>query len=213
MPGGAYCPAMPSTLVHLALGGLIAAALLEEAFDARALGVVLAATAVPDLDTFVGIALPGTHRAALHTVLVPAIAAVAVAYDLRREDSWLRARGDRAVRVAWVAVAAYALAGIGPDLFFNGVNVLYPIHDQFYEVNGKVLVSNQRGLVQTLWEGEASTRGTTNTTHYSTGVDPVRGTEPENVERVFPVARGGLQVLLLVTGTAVTGARLWLARR
>jgi len=204
---------VPSTLVHLALGALIAAALLEDAFDARALGVVLLATAVPDLDTFVGFAVPGAHRAALHTLLVPALAAGAIAYDLRREDSWLRARGGRAVRIAWVSVVAFTFAGIGPDLFFNGVNLLYPLHDRFYEVNGRVLVSNQQGLVQTLWEGEKSTQGTTGNTHYPTGVDPVQGEDPENVERVFPIATSGLQVLLLTTGAAVTSARLWLNRR
>jgi hypothetical protein len=204
---------MPSTLVHLALGALIAAALLEDAFGPRTLGVVLAATAVPDLDTFVGIALPGTHRAALHTVLIPVLAAGAIAYDCRREESWLRARGPAAVRVAWVAVLAYAVAGIGPDLFFNGVNVFYPLHDQFYALDGEVLYSDQRGFVQTLWESQESTGGTTTDTHYATGVDPVRGEDPGDAERVFPVARGGLQVLLVCAGTAVTGARLWLNRR
>lgn len=204
---------MPSTLVHLAIGALIAAALLEDAFGPRALGVVLLAVAVPDLDTFVGIALPGTHRAALHTLVVPALAAGVIAYDLRREDSRLRARGAGAVRVAWVAVLAYVFAGIGPDLFFNGVNILYPLHDRFYTVNGEVMYSDQRGLVQTLWEAGESTGGTTENTHYYTGVDPVRGEDPGNVERVFPIASSGLHVLLLSTATVVTGARLWLDRR
>jgi hypothetical protein len=204
---------MPSTLVHLALGSLIAAALLEDAFGPRALGVVLLVTAVPDLDAFVGIAFPGTHRAALHTLLIPVLLGVAIAYDCRREESWLRARGPGAIRVAWVAVIAYVIAGIGPDLFFNGVNVLYPLHDRFYAVNGEVLYSDQRGFVQTLWEGQESTGGTTDDTHYATGVDPTRGNDPENVERVFPIARSGLQVLLICAGTAITGARLWLDRR
>ena len=204
---------MPSTLVHLALGALIAAALLEDAFGPRALAVVLAAVAVPDLDTFVGIALPGTHRAALHTILVPLLAAGAIAYDLRRENSWLRARGGRTVRIAWVAVLAYVVAGIGPDLFFNGVNVFYPLHDRFYELNGRVLVSNQRGLVQTFWEAAESTGGTTENTHYRTGADVSRGEDPANAERVFPIATSGLQMLLLLAATVVTGVRLWLDRR
>jgi len=204
---------VPSTLVHLALGALIAAALLEDAFGPRALGIVLVAVAIPDLDTFVGVALPGTHRAALHTLLVPILAGGAIAYDLRREESWLRCRGAGAIRTACVAVFAYAVAGIGPDLFFNGVNVLYPVHDQFYTVNGKVLLSDQRGFVQTLWETEKSTGGTTENTHYYTGVDATRGEDPENVERVFPLASSGLQVLLIGAATVVTGTRLWLTRR
>jgi hypothetical protein len=204
---------MPSTLVHLALGALIAAALLEEFFDARSLAVVLLVTVVPDLDTFVGLAVPGTHRAAFHTLLVPLLAALAIGYDLRREESRLRARGGGAIRLAWVSVVAYVFAGIAPDLFVNGANLLYPLHDQFYALNGRVLVSDQRGFVQTLWEAEESRRGTTRTEHYGTGIDPVRGKEPKDVERVFPIARGGLQVLLLLTATAVTGTRLWLSRR
>jgi hypothetical protein len=204
---------MPSTLVHVAIGALIAAALLEDAFGPRALGIVLLAVAIPDLDTFVGVAFPGTHRAALHTLLVPLLAAGAIAYDLRRENSWLRARGAGAVRVAWVAVLAYVVAGIGPDLFFNGVNILYPLHDRFYELNGRVFVSNQRGLVQTFWEATESTGGTTGNTHYRTGVDVARGEDPANAERVFPIATSGLQMLLILAATAVTGARLWLDRR
>jgi hypothetical protein len=204
---------MPSTLVHVAIGALIAAALLEDAFGPRALGIVLPAVAIPDLDTFVGVAFPGTHRAALHTLLVPLLAAGAIAYDLRRENSWLRARGAGAVRVAWVAVLAYVVAGIGPDLFFNGVNILYPLHDRFYELNGRVFVSNQRGLVQTFWEATESTGGTTGNTHYRTGVDVARGEDPANAERVFPIATSGLQMLLILAATAVTGARLWLDRR
>jgi len=204
---------MPSTLVHVAIGALIAAALLEDAFGPRALGIVLLAVAIPDLDTFVGIAFPGTHRAALHTLLVPLLAAGAIAYDLRRENSWLRARGAGTVRVAWVAVLAYVVAGIGPDLFFNGVNILYPLHDRFYELNGRVLVSNQRGLVQTFWEAAESTGGTTENTHYRTGADVSRGEDPANAERVFPIATSGLQMLLLLAATVVTGVRLWLDRR
>jgi hypothetical protein len=206
---------MPSTLVHLALGALIAAALLEDFFDARSLAVVLLVTIIPDLDTFVGLAFPGAHRAALHTLLVPFLGAAAIAYDLRREESWLRSRGARAIRLAWVSVVVYVFAGIGPDLFLNGVNLLYPLHDQFYALNGKVLVSDQRGFVQTLWEAEESRRGTTGTKRYRTGVnpDPGAGNEPKNVERIFPVASSGLHVLLLVASTVVTGTRLWLSRR
>lgn len=204
---------MPSTLVHIAIGALIAAALLEEAFDARTLGVVLAASALPDLDTFLDLSFPGTHRAALHTIVLVVLAGILLAYDLEREESWLRARGRSAPRVAWVSVLAFALAGIGPDLFTNGVNLFYPLHDQFYALQGNVFLSNQRGFVQTLWELEESARGTTETRHYSTGVNPNRGTEPADVERIFPIAQSGLQVLLLLSATIVTAGKLRLSDR
>jgi hypothetical protein len=207
---------MPSTLVHLALGALLAAALLGDEFDARSLLVVLAVVAFPDLDTFVGMVLPGTHRAILHTLLVPATAAAVVAYDTRiRDRSALRRYGDRGVRVAWVALAAYVLAGIGPDLFFNGVNVFYPITDHFVELNGELYLSSQQGIVQTLWSfdgGSSPMVGTTENVHYRTGVDVARGRDPADAERVFPLAMNGLQALLVLTAAVVTPARLWMGR-
>lgn len=216
---------MPSTVVHCAVGALLGTALLADEFDARTLAFVLAVAALPDLDTFIGIVALGTHRAALHTLLVPGIAGLAVAVETRRADSWLRSRGPRTVRLAWVAVAVYALAGIGPDLFTNGVNAFYPVHDTFYRLSGNVLYTSNRGFVQTVWETQpytgvgadadaSSVVGNTSDTHYSTGVDPTRGPEPTNVKiiRVFPIAQGGLQVLLIVAATVVTTARLALDR-
>ncbi|MFB6301148.1 MAG: metal-dependent hydrolase [Halobacteriales archaeon] len=207
---------MPSTVVHLALAGLIAAALLATEFDGRALVIVLAIVAIPDLDTLIGLVVPGTHRAALHTLLVPVVIAVLVFYDTRmRDESWLRRRwaSERAGVIVWTAIAAYVLAGIAPDLFFNGVNLFYPLHDRFYTINGDVLLSNERGLVQTLWQPAESVGGTTANTHYYTGVDTDRGADPENVERIFPIARGGLQVLLILLSMTVVTIRLWQHRR
>lgn len=50
---------MPSTLVHLALAGLIAGALLRREFDSRSLALVLVVTATPDLDSLVGLVIEG----------------------------------------------------------------------------------------------------------------------------------------------------------
>ena len=151
---------MPSTVVHLALAALLAAALLRDAYGTRALAVVLAVTVIPDLDTFLGLAFPGIHRAALHTLLIPLLAGTLIYYDTRiSERSRLRAYGTNAPRVAWVAVVAYAFAGIAPDLFMNGVNLLYPLHDRFYTVSGNLLISDQRGLVQTFWQPATSGGG------------------------------------------------------
>lgn len=202
---------MPSTLVHLALGALLAAGLLDDEYDGRALGVVLIATALPDLDTFIGIVLPGTHRALLHTLLVPLLATGVLLYltRARRPPAWL---GPRAVRIAWVAIAAYALAGIGPDLLTNGVNALYPLYDQFISLSGRIWLSDQRGLVQTIWQVGESTRGTTRTVHYATGVDTRRGPDPAGLERVFPVVDSGFQLLIVVAAVVVTASRLRVGR-
>lgn len=207
---------MPSTLVHVAIAGLLAAALLGTAFRPRTVAVVLAAAAIPDLDTFLGLYIDGGHRAVLHTLLFPVVLAAVVLWETRRSDSVIRDRwGTRGVRTAWVAVAAVAVAGIGPDLFSNGVNVLYPVHDQFIELNGEILLSTDKGFVQTFIDlsseepaGGAGV-GSTNTTHYETGVDPQQGAEPADVERVFPLVRSGMEALLVATSTGVLTTRLY----
>lgn len=203
---------MPSTVVHVALAGLVGVALLGEEFTPRALGVVLLAAAAIDSDAFVGLVLPGAHRSLFHTLLLPVLLGVLVAADSRRERaSFLRERwGDHGVRVAWVAIAGLTFGGIFPDLFTNGVNAFYPLHDTFYRVNGHLLFSSQRGLVQTFVELAPETpRPTTRTLHYSTAVDPTPGAEPENVERLFPVVMSGWQLMLVSIGGFVMSSRLW----
>ncbi|MFC7046496.1 metal-dependent hydrolase [Halobacteriaceae archaeon GCM10025711] len=119
---------MPSTVVHVALGGILAASLLGDEFDGRALAVVLGAAALPDIDTLLGWWVQGGHRALLHTTLIPLVVGGVLLYDLRlRERSVVRTRwGERGSRIAVVSLAAFAVAGIGPDLLSNGVNVFYP---------------------------------------------------------------------------------------
>jgi len=202
---------MPSTVVHLAVGAVVAAALLGDEFDRRSVAVVLAATAVPDIDTFAGLYMQGAHRALLHTLVLPAVAGAVLTYDTRvRAASRLHARwGPRGIRVAWVALAALLLGGILPDLMTNGVNAFYPLYDRFLTVDGELLLSNQRGVVQTFVDLSADPERTTQNTHYWTGVDPSAGAEPENVERVFPVVRSGFQLLVVVLGAFTLGARFW----
>jgi hypothetical protein len=210
---------MPSTLVHVAVAGLLAAALLGTAFSVRSLLVVLAAVVVVDLDVFVGWYVVGAHRAAFHTLLWPLLGAAAVAYDTRiRGSSRLAGRfGAGAPRVAWTAVAAVALAGIGPDMVTNGVNVFYPVHDQFYAFDGRLELSTKEGVVQTFVEGAA--RGSTEQTQYYTGVDPdpsqggaEQVTGESAPERVFPLVESGLQLLLVAASAVVVGVRLRDAR-
>ncbi|MDY7081436.1 MAG: metal-dependent hydrolase [Halobacteria archaeon] len=193
---------MPSEILHIAVAGLIATSLLGDDFGLRAFGVVTVATFAPDLDTFIGLVFPGTHRAMLHNVFVPLLLALAVYYDTRRENGFIKN-----TRLAWVAVVSLAAAGIGLDLFFNGVNLFYPLHDAFYSLSGEVYLSNQRGIIQTVLENPQV--GTTETMYYRTGVNPVRGAEPENVERVFLVATSGVELAVSLIGFGVVGFRLW----
>ncbi len=197
---------MPSTLVHVALAGLLAAALLpDDYFDRRAVVIVLGVTVLPDLDVFFGFLIDGAHRSLGHTLLLPGLAALLLAADLRvRERSTVRRLlGPGGGPVSSVGVAAFVVAGIGLDYVVNGANLFWPLHDQFYTANGKAVVSNQRGFVQTFLDlspeppsdssggNGGSQPRTTDNTHYSTGVDPSAGKEKQNVERVFPLVRSG----------------------
>lgn len=214
---------MPSTIVHVAFAGMIAAALLGTAFDRRSLAVILGVVVFADLDAFVALLWAPAHRAAFHTLLIPIVGAGLVAIDLRRgEESFLRRRwGARGIRIAWVSLFVYAVAAIGLDLFSGGgANAFWPIHDQFYQVGGKIELSSQRGIVQNVIdlggassEGGTVARGSTETVHVNTGIDPVRGEDPPDADRVFPIVRSGWQLLILVVGTAVTAGRAYVSQQ
>jgi len=213
---------MAGTVVHLAFAGMLAAAFLGEAYDKRAVAIVLAITALPDLDSFVALVSTAGHRTVLHNFVIPTVAALALTVDLRvRDESWLRQRwGARGVRIAWVSILAYAVAAVALDMVSGYVNPLYPIHDQFYTLEGKLVISDQRGIVQTFVEtggsgGESMSvpspepQGSSEEVNLSTGVDPDPdgATEETDPERIFPIVREGWQLVVLVVGTAVTLGR------
>ncbi|WP_255195437.1 metal-dependent hydrolase [Halorarius litoreus] len=212
---------MPSTVVHVAFALLIAAGVLGSAYDKRALLVVGAVAIVPDLDVFVSLVVESTHRAAFHTLFLPLAGALAVYYDTRvRDTSWLRGHyGSWGVQVAWASLAGFTFAGIGLDLFTaQGVNVLYPVYDQFVSLDGRAGYSSTQGLFQTFVDvadggGNAPSvdvgqRGSTREVHVGSGVDPSKGKEPAGVKRTFPIAYRGWHLTLIVAGLLVTWVRL-----
>ncbi|PSP59724.1 hypothetical protein BRC73_05970, partial [Halobacteriales archaeon QH_7_66_37] len=88
--------------------------------------------------------------------------------------------------------------------------------------DGKLELSDQRGIVQTFIEtggddGGSSipapeSVGSSEEVDLSTGVNPdPEGTE-EDPERLFPVFRAGWELMLFVVGTTVTAARFALER-
>ncbi|MDQ2054721.1 MULTISPECIES: metal-dependent hydrolase [Halobellus] len=223
---------MPSTLVHVALALLIAAALLGEEFDGRSALVVTAATVLPDLDVALEPILSGAHRSVGHTLLFPAALFALLWWDARRgADSIVRQRyGNRGLRVAFVAVGCLFGAAIVPDLVVGGVNAFYPLHDTFYTVDGRLFYSTDRGWVQTfvdLSPPETESRRTTENFAFRTvlDVEPTLGVEtasgdgssgsgqPQRVERIFPVAMTGFRAWLLPLSAFVTAVRLWQTRR
>ncbi|MFP8958562.1 metal-dependent hydrolase [Natrialbaceae archaeon A-CW3] len=216
---------MPSTVVHVGLAGLVGAALLGDRFDTRAILFVMAATAIIDLDTLIGIYFPGTHRAALHNVWVVVIPGILLYWDANvRDRSFVRSRwGAYGYRVGWVTLVAVLFAHILLDAFYNGVNLFWPVYDRFFDLSGKLIVTNERGVVQTFVElesdssgrslSESTARGTTADTHYSTGFDPTREEPPEDVERIFPIASSGELFIVTVIGYLTVGYRIFESRR
>ncbi|MFP8891674.1 metal-dependent hydrolase [Natrialbaceae archaeon A-CW2] len=211
---------MPSTVVHVAVAGLIGVALLGDRFDAKAILVVMVAAAVIDLDTLIGIYFPGTHRAAFHNIWIVLVPAVLLVWDvkLRERSTVLERWGEYGYRVGWVTLVAVLFGHILLDAFYNGVNLFWPVYDRFFDLSGKMIITDQRGFVQTFIEfesgddgtrvAESTARGTTEDTHYSTGFDPSRDDPPEDVERIFPIASSGELFIITVAGYLSVGYRL-----
>jgi inner membrane protein len=208
---------VPSTIVHMALAGLIATALLGRAFNRRSVGFILAVVLIIDLDSFVDVVAPYGHRVVLHNLVVPFAAGALVVVDVYvREESYILDRwGLWGYRVAWVTILCYVVAGVLLDLTDGVINVLWPIHDQFYTLDGYIELSDQRGLVQTFveWGNNGAPTpeavGTTENIEVTTGVDPGEPDTPdEDPERVFPVIGATWELILFLTGTFVTAMRL-----
>lgn len=206
---------MPPTLVTVAVGVLIGVALLGAAFDRRSIALVAVAAALSDLDAIAGSLGVGAANAALHTVFIPLGAAALLYYDTSiRGRSWLRDRyGWYGVRVAWVAVAAYAVAGISLDAFSTeGAALLYPLSDRYYAVVGGFLLSTQEGIVQTyvaVGDGwiELATPGTADTYHVDTWIDPA------GEERRLRIVESGWQAVLVATAAVAVPAKGLVERR
>ncbi|WP_280587793.1 metal-dependent hydrolase [Halorubrum sp. Boch-26] len=214
---------MVSTVVHAGFAVLLAVGLLDDRFDRRALAVLLVAVVAPDADSFLGPLMSGAHRTVGHTLVIPAVVALLLYYDTRvRETSLVRDRlSSRQIAVAWAALFAHVFAAVALDwVHFDGVNVLWPLRDQFLLLDGEVLLSTADGFVQTFVDlrvdPETGTRtvdagatGTTETVHVNNPVEPRDPDEAieEPVERIFPVASAGWRLYLVGTGLFVLAAR------
>lgn len=211
---------MPSTVVHAAFALLLAAALLGEHYDRRALAAILLLVALPEVDTVAGWWMDGAHRTVLHNLVVPAVAAGLLYYDTGvREGSRLRDRfGARGVRVAWVGLFVLTFAHVLLDYaHLEGINALWPLHDRFLELDGEVYLSTTDGLVQTFVEVatdpetggpavDVGEGGTTEDTHVDSPIDG--GPDPdEPVDRRFPIAVFGWQLYFVVAAAFALGAR------
>ncbi|GAB6877903.1 hypothetical protein JCM17823_01770 [Halorubrum gandharaense] len=218
---------MAPTLVNAALGALVAAALLGFAFDRRSLAVVVGAAVFPSLDAVAGLVVFGATNALFHTVWIPLAIGGLLYYDTAvrpSENSWLRRRhGAYGVRVGWVALASLLVAGIAPDLFGRaGVNLLYPFHDAYYLVRGRLLLSTREGLVQTVVSlphlGADSpgvlplqSPGTTESYTIPTAVNPDGRPGLGGGDRAHELSllRTGWQAVVVAAAAAVVAVRRW----
>ena len=207
---------MAPTLVNVAVGVLLGIALLGPAFDRRSLTAVALAAAVPDLDAALSLLVPGATNAALHSLFIPVVAAGLLYWDTElRARSAVRTRyGWDGVRVGWVVVAVYAVAGIGLDLFAGSVAVLYPLSDRYLAITGHFVLSTQDGVVQSYvqfgdgWLGLHSP-GMTDSHHVATWINPTPGTDtPAGVERRLRIVDAGWQAVIVLSALAAIPARV-----
>lgn len=214
---------MVSTVVHAGAALLLAAGLLGDYYDRRALAVVLAVLVIPEADSFLGPFMPGAHRTVGHNFVFPAAAGVLLYYDTRvREHSALRERlAERWIVVAWVGLFVHAFAHLSLDwIHLDGVNVLWPVRDRFYALDGEIFLSTADGFVQTFVDvridPETGSRrvdpggtGTTETVHVNNPVEPRDPAEvtDEPVDRRFPIANRGWRLYLIVVGLFTLVAR------
>ena len=214
---------MVSTIVHAGFALLLAAGLLTERFDRRAIAVLLVVVVVPEADSFLGPFMPGAHRTVGHNLVFPGIAALLLYYDTRvRERSVVRDRlSTRWVAVAWAALFAHVFAHVALDwAHLDGVNYLWPLRDQFLRLDGQVLYSTAEGFVQTFVDVQvdpttgarsvdAGRTGTTETVHVNNPVEPRDPDEvtDEPVDRRFPVASAGWRLYLIGLGLFALAAR------
>ena len=215
---------MAPTLVNAAVGALLAAALLGAAFDRRSVAVVVGAAILPDFDAVASLVVPGATNALFHNAWIPLVFGALLYWDTTRRDaSWLRDRaGWYGVRVAWVALAAFVVAGAGPELFGReGVNLLYPVHDAYYHVRGRLVFSTQDGIVQTFVALSAEgpgilplqSPGTTASYAIPTWVNPDgRPGLSLGADRELSLVRNGWQAVVVASAVATLAVRFGRSR-
>lgn len=204
---------MPSTIVHLGFAFLIAAAILTDHLDRRALLVVSVVIIIPEVDTLLGPFMDGAHRAVGHNLVFPALVTIVLAWDCWwRADSTLRKRcGEWGVQVSLATMVALFFAHLLLDwAHLEGINMFWPLYDSFYRIEGELYVTAS-GVTQTyvdLSEGDVGSVGTTADTHISNPVEPTaEPTEDPTVKNTIPFAATGWELYLVVTGLFVLGAR------
>ncbi|WP_299234397.1 metal-dependent hydrolase [Natronomonas sp.] len=203
---------MPSSVVHAALALVLGVGLLGRFYDRRALVVLLAVVVAPEVDTVFGLAFDGAHRTVLHNMVYGTVLAGVLYWETGREESLIRGRwGARGVRIAWVGLFVHTFAHLALDWgHLEGINLLWPLYDRFFTLEGELFLSTSEGLVQTFVEitadpdtgttvVDAGQGGTRAETHVDNPAQPSDEPDPGPVDRRFPIAVRGWQLYLVVT--------------
>ncbi len=211
---------MPSLLAHGGLALLLAIGLLGRDYAEEGLTLILVILVFPELDTVLGLAIQGAHRTVFHNLVLPAVLAILLAWDDTRGVRRVRRRfGAAGVRIAWVALLVHTFAHAFLDwTHLEGINLLWPLHDQFFKLEGELYLSSTDGLVQTFIDistdpqtGEqaidAGGGGSRTETQVANPVQPEPEAEPEPAERQFLLVNQGWQLYLVLVGLLTVLAR------
>jgi membrane-bound metal-dependent hydrolase YbcI (DUF457 family) len=211
---------MPSLIAHAGLALLLTIGLLGRYYSKKALALILIMLVVPELDTVLGLAVDGAHRTVFHNLVLPGVLAILLAWDNTRGNGWVRGRfGAAGVRIAWVALLVHTFAHAFLDwTHLEGINLLWPLHDQFFKLEGELYLSSTDGLVQTFIDittdpktGEqtidAGGGGSRTETQVVNPVQPEPEAEPKPAEWRFLLVNQGWQLYLVLVGLFTVLAR------
>lgn len=200
---------MVSTIFHLSFGLLIGTALIENKFDIWAFLTVAIFSLLPDVDTFFNIWFLGAHRTYLHNLFIPVILSGLLYFDIRRENSFIEKHWESGKKVLKVSIIALLVAGIGIDMFGSGVNLFYPVQDQFYDFSGKIEFGTKSGLVQTIFKLDDIDRGSTETMKYTATHSKEKTPQKEEVNKIYLISANGVRFFFGIAGILIAGYRVW----
>lgn len=201
---------MPSTVIHLSLAFIIACTLIpNNMFTVKSLLIVSAPVIFLDIDAFFYVVEEGLHRTLFHNVVLPTVIVLIFFYDIFiRDESYTKKRFDKTTATILIATSytAVVIAGLGLDFADTGVNLFWPIHDQFYTLEGKFVLSSEKGIVETFSEfGDEESASTTDNVVYNTPINP---SSPSESERVYPIAYKPWQLVLIIASIVLVPIKI-----
>jgi inner membrane protein len=204
---------MVSTVIHVSVALIIGCALLPSRnFSYKSLGIVGLSVALLDADAFLFFIADGLHRTVFHNIVFPTIILFLILTDtLYRENSFLSdyIRKDVLVPLSVVCYIAVLCAGIGLDYSDNGANLLWPLHDQFYSLSDKFVISSESGIVQTFINSPSkivaeNPERTVGTTSFTT---PASQASESSNPIEFGIVYSGWGLIMIITSLITVAVR------